>query len=171
MMITWTPIGLGPNLDAWLALGICILLMVILPVVPIIYSALKGGTDLDVSRRERRAGFFAFSLLCYALAFVIYTYASCLIMSAFAAAYFTVTTSVMVATFRSKVSVHGAGVGGPGTALIYVFGFWALPVVLVWLAVIWARPVLKQHTVPQTVGGVAIGILVTLFTYVLLYVA
>ena len=171
IMILWSPIGLGPVLDPFSALGICLFWMVVLPIVPIVNSALAGGTDLDVSTRENRAKFFAFSLLCYAFAFLAYLNASCLIMSSLAAAYFTVTASVMIATFRTKVSVHGAGVGGPGTALIYVFGFVAFPVILVWVSVIWARPVLKQHSTSQTVAGVVIGVIVTMITYFLIYPA
>ncbi len=171
IMIFWSPIGLGPVLDPWSALSVCIILMVTLPIAPIIYSAIKGTTDLDVSTREMRSGFFGFSLVCYAAAFLTYTLAQCDIMSSLAAAYFTVTASVMVATFRTKVSVHGAGVGGPGTALIYVFGVVALPVVLVWIAVIWARPILKQHSTSQTVTGIVIGIIVTALTYFLIYAA
>ncbi|MFX1369816.1 MAG: hypothetical protein ACFFAY_14570 [Promethearchaeota archaeon] len=171
IMILWSPIGLGPVLDPYAAFAICLFWMVILPVVPIVNSALLGKTDLDVSTKENRAKFFAFSLLCYAFAFLAYLNASCLIMSSLAAAYFTVTTSIMVATFRTKVSVHGAGVGGPGTALLYVFGVVALPVVLVWIAVIWARPILKQHSTSQTVAGVVIGMIVTALTYFLIFPA
>lgn len=169
MMIIASPIELGPHLDAWTAFFICVVIMVAAPVTPIIISAYKGFTDLDVASRESRPRFFLFSLACYGSAFLIYHIAACYIMSSLAAAYFTVTASIMLVTFRTKVSVHGAGVGGPGTALIYVFGLMALPVILVWLAVIWARPVLKQHTVPQTILGVVIGIAVTSLTYYLLY--
>jgi membrane-associated phospholipid phosphatase len=168
-MIIWSPIGLGPVLNPLLAIGICIILMVIMPIAPIVYMATKGKTDLDVSNREIRAGFFGFSLICYAGAFLTYALAECHIMESLAAAYFTVTLAVMIATFRSKVSVHGAGVGGPGTALIYVFGIAALPVVLVWIAVIWARPILKQHSTSQSIVGVIIGVLVTTLTYFLIY--
>lgn len=169
IMILFSPIGLGAVLEPWTAFGICILVMVACPILPIIISAYRGHTDLDVSTRKSRPRFFLFSLACYAAAFVIYYFTDCLIMSSLAAAYFTVTACVMLATFRTKVSVHGAGVGGPGTALIFVYGAIALPVILVWLAVIWARPVLRQHTLRQTICGVLIGIVVTSITYFFVY--
>jgi membrane-associated phospholipid phosphatase len=91
-------------------------------------------------------------------------------MSALAAAYFTVVTSVTLVNQKTKVSVHGAGIGGPGTALFFVFGWFAFPVILGWLLVIWSRTTLKQHTLRQSIGGVLIGIIVTCCTYPFVYI-
>ncbi|MFX0107448.1 MAG: hypothetical protein ACFE7R_04125 [Candidatus Hodarchaeota archaeon] len=169
IMIYYSPLGLGPYLDPIGALLICIFVMVILPIAPILLEVFRGNTDLDVSVQESRAKFFAFSLVCYAFAYSIYWIGECDIMRVLAAAYLTVTTGVMIANEVIKVSVHGAGVGGPGTALLYVYGWLALPVVLVWVAVIWSRTALKQHTLMQAVAGVALGVLITVLTYLILY--
>ncbi|MHA1290923.1 MAG: hypothetical protein ACTSPB_26360, partial [Candidatus Thorarchaeota archaeon] len=68
------------------------------------------------------------------------------------------------------VSVHGAGIGGPGTALFFVFGWLALPVVFAWILVIWSRTVLKQHTLKQSIAGVMLGIVITFCTYPFVYI-
>lgn len=164
-----SPIGLGPLLDPGTSLLLVIAIMVVMPIVPILYEAWKGRTDLDVSSRESRPKFFAFSLLCYALAFTVFGYASCLILQALSAAYFTVTLGVLAASLLIKVSVHGAGVGGPGTALLIVYGWPATPIVIVWGLVIWSRTRLRQHNLLQALSGVMLGILITLPTYILLY--
>ncbi len=164
-----SPIGLGPILEPISSILICTVVMVIIPPAPIVYAARKGKVDLDVSDREVRTKFFIFSMMCDVVAFVIYSSLDCLIMSTLAAAYFTVTLGVMLATLRVKISVHGAGVGGPGTALIYVFGPIAYLVVIVWILVIYSRITLKQHTLRQSVAGVALAIFITLFTYFFLY--
>jgi hypothetical protein len=170
IMVYTSPIGLGPILNPPSALLILILGMVILPIIPIILSAWRGHIDLDVSLRENRAKFFAFSLLCYAIVYSIFSLAECRILAVLSAAYFTVTSGVMIATLKTKVSVHGAGVGGPGTALIIVYGLIAWPVIIPWIAVIWSRTVLKQHSFAQSIAGVLLGILITVPTYWLLYV-
>lgn len=170
IMALTSPIGLGPILQADQAILVLVLVMVVSPVVPIVYSATRGRIDLDVSVRESRTRFFGISLVCYATAYIIYAALDCQILAVLAAAYFTVTSGVMIATLKTKVSVHGAGVGGPGTALLVVYGLLALPVVLVWVAVIWSRVVLKQHSIMQSVSGVMLGIMITLPTYLLLYV-
>ena len=91
-------------------------------------------------------------------------------MSALAAAYFTVTSGVTIANQRTKVSIHGAGIGGPGTALFFVFGWVAFPMILAWILVIWSRTVLKQHSLAQSSGGVTLGIVITMCTYPFVYI-
>ena len=90
-------------------------------------------------------------------------------MSTLAAAYFSVTLGVLLVSIRWKISVHGAGVGGPGAALIYVYGLFALGVVIVWAIVIYSRVTLRQHTPTQSIAGVSIAVVISWVTYVLLY--
>ena len=166
----YSPIGLGPVLNPVSSILLCIILMVILPITPILYSARKGMVDLDVSEWESRTKFFLFSLPVYVLAFVVFSVLGCVIMSALAAAYFTVTCGVAIANQKTKVSVHGAGVGGPGIALFFVYGWIAFPVILVWIGVIWSRTILKQHSLVQSILGVVLGIVITLCTYPFVYI-
>jgi membrane-associated phospholipid phosphatase len=91
------------------------------------------------------------------------------IMSTLAAAYFTVTLGVTIVSYRWKISVHGAGVGGPGAALIYVYGAVAIFVAIIWILVIWARTTLKQHSLEQSVGGVLLAIIISWTTYFFLF--
>ena len=172
IIFSWySPIGLGSTLTPTTSLLLCIIFMVVLPISPIIFEAARGNIDLDVSQRESRTKFFLFSLLCYVLAFILYHLYSCTVMSALAAAYFTVTLGVTIVSLRTKVSVHCAGVGGPGTALIYVFGAIATPVILLWILVIWARTVLQQHSMIQSISGVFLGVIITALTYPFVYIS
>ncbi|MHA1904590.1 MAG: hypothetical protein ACXADL_03660 [Candidatus Thorarchaeota archaeon] len=163
-----SPIGLGPLLTPWTSLGICIIFMVVLPITPILYDAYKGRVDLDVSEQSMRTKFFLFAILCYALAYIAYWITQCDVMRLLSAAYFAVTLGIMIATLQSKVSVHSAGIGGPGTALLFVYGILATPVLLVWVVVVWARTELKQHTFLQSTAGLVIAILITIATYSIL---
>ncbi|MFW9768456.1 MAG: hypothetical protein ACFFF9_03050 [Candidatus Thorarchaeota archaeon] len=165
----FSPIGLGPVLDPPSSILICLAIMVILPIVPIVYEAWKGNVDLDVSKRESRTRFFIFSMMCDVLAYSVYSILGCLIMSTLAAAYFSVTLGITIVSQRWKISVHAAGVGGPGTALIYVYGPTALLVILVWAAVVWSRVTLKQHNTEQTLAGVILSTAITVVTYLVLY--
>lgn len=90
-------------------------------------------------------------------------------MSTLAAAYFSVTAGVLVVSLRSKISVHGAGVGGPGAALIYVYGPIALFVIVLWILVVYSRISLKQHTLEESIAGVVLGIIIAWMTYFFLY--
>lgn len=165
-----SPIGLGPVLNPLSSILICLVVMVILPITPIVYAAWKGNVDLDVSERESRTKFFAFSMMCDVIAFVVYGYFSCHIMSILAVAYFSVTAGVLIVSLKSKISVHGAGVGGPGAALIYVYGIPALAVILVWALVVYSRITLKQHTLVQSIAGVVLAIIISWGTYFFMYI-
>ncbi len=170
IIFSWSsPIGLGPILTPLTNMMLCVCLMVILPITPILFEAWHGNVDLDVSVRESRTKFFLFSILCYIIAFSAYTLLDCLIMSALSAAYLTVTVGVMVASLRTKVSVHGAGIGGPGTALFFVYGWIAFPVIFLWILVILSRTILKQHTLTQSIAGVLLGVIITTITYPFVY--
>ncbi|MHA2024551.1 MAG: hypothetical protein ACW98U_01525 [Candidatus Thorarchaeota archaeon] len=165
-----SPIGLGPILDPLSSILICLLVMVILPIVPIVFEAWRGNVDLDVSVRENRTKFFIFSMMCDILAYSVYTFLGCHIMSTLAAAYFSVTLGVTLVSLSWKISVHGAGVGGPGAALIYVYGPIALLVAIVWAAVVWSRVTLKQHNLTQSVAGVLLAVFISVITYLIIYV-
>ena len=164
-----SPIGLGPILNPLSSILICLVVMVILPITPIVYEAWRGNVDLDVSVRESRTKFFMFSMMCDVIAYVVYGYFGCHIMSTLAAAYFAVTSGVLLVSLRTKISVHGAGVGGPGAALIYVYGPFAFVVVIVWVLVIYSRITLKQHTLGQSIAGVVLAVIITWGTYIFVF--
>lgn len=171
IIFSWfSPIGLGPILTPFTNLILCTIMMVIAPILPILFEAWHGKVDLDVSVRENRTKFFLFSILCYILAYIVYCLLNCMIMSALAAAYLTVTIGVTIASLKTKVSVHGAGVGGPGTALFFVYGYIAFPVVVLWIIVIISRVKLKQHTLNQSAAGVLLGVIIVILTYPFVYI-
>jgi len=139
--------------------------MVVLPVTPIIIEAYRENVDLDVSKQEVRTRFFAYAIFFYVIAFSIYYVMKADVMLHLSGAYITVTTGVMLVNRISKVSVHGAGVGGPGTALMVEYGLLAAPIIIIWILVVWSRTVLKQHTLIQSLSGVFLAAAITILTY------
>ena len=59
-----------------------------------------------------------------------------------------------------KISIHAACAAGTVAVLVVVFGAWMLVSSLLVIAVAWARVTLKDHDVPQVVGGSLVGALV-----------
>ncbi len=165
------PDTIGSIITPISAFVLCLALMVILPVVPIIYDAWREKIDLDVSSQEMRTRYFGFAIFCYIIAFGIYFVNTSVIMYSFAAAYIGVTTGVMLANLRTKVSVHTAGIAGPSTALIIVYGLPAMIVIIFWALVIWSRIVLEQHSIVQSLAGILLGIAITIPIYYFLYLA
>ena len=60
-----------------------------------------------------------------------------------------------------KASGHAAGVAGPVTSLIYLFGLPATPLLLLLPLVTWARVSAKGHNAWQTVVGAVVSLLIT----------
>jgi hypothetical protein len=56
-----------------------------------------------------------------------------------------------------NLSLHAAGVSGAAVCLIYVFGVWGLPALLLVPLVWWARTSLERHTPKELALGVLVG--------------
>jgi hypothetical protein len=57
----------------------------------------------------------------------------------------------------TNLSLHAAGVAGAAACLVYVFGAWGLPALLLVPLVWWARAVLGRHTTAELALGVLVG--------------
>ncbi|MDP8949719.1 MAG: hypothetical protein M3N00_05675 [Actinomycetota bacterium] len=67
-----------------------------------------------------------------------------------------------------NLSLHAAGVSGAAVCLIYVFGAWGLPAILLVPLVWWARTLLERHTPQELALGVLVGGGATLVAFQLL---
>jgi membrane-associated phospholipid phosphatase len=107
--------------------------------------------------------------MTYLIGSLIFFYGKSTTMYAISLSYVFVTLGVTLINLKWKISVHAAGISGPSTALVCVFGLAALPVVALIVLVVWARIKLKAHTPWQSIAGAIVGILITLSVYVIFY--
>lgn len=159
------PQELGSIISPIQAASIGILTLAVLPVVPIFYYRMKGAVDLNVSEREKRPPFFIFAILCYALGATIFKIVKSNMMSKLALAYLFVSLGIVTITLFWKISVHTAGIAGPSTMLIIVYGLNFLPIYLLTAASIWARIRLEAHTFAQAFMGATTAIAITTAIY------
>jgi hypothetical protein len=71
--------------------------------------------------------------------------------------YATATVIFALLTQRINISLHAAGVAGTAVCLIFVFGSWGLPALLLLPAVFWARLRLQRHTLTELALGALAG--------------
>jgi membrane-associated phospholipid phosphatase len=90
-------------------------------------------------------------------------------MFVIALAYLCVASTTSVITLVWKISAHTAGVAGPVTALVFVFGHWLLSLHVLSVMMVWSRVKLRAHTLTQAVAGVLVAIAVTSCVYFLFY--
>ena len=118
--------------------------------------------DIWASQRESRVIPFTGAIISYLLGTVILAaVGSPAVITSLMLCYVGNTAIMMLITLRWKISVHASGIAGPSTALIYLLGATASPLLLLILFVGWARLKLKAHTVLQVATGALLTILTT----------
>ncbi len=162
------PNDLGPMIGPLQAAIIGVLTLAVLPVIPIFYYRRKGVVDLYVSDRKKRPSLFLFAIMCYALGAMMFKITQSRMMLKLALAYFFVSLSIMAITLFWKISVHAAGIAGPSTMFILVYGLNLLPIYLLTAVSIWARTIVKAHTLLQAITGAAAAALVTTVVYIVI---
>jgi membrane-associated phospholipid phosphatase len=137
--------------------------------LPIAYGVRRGQIDLDVSDLKKRVPLYLPGLASYAIGTSVFWILNSKVMFVIALAYLCVASSTFMITLVWKISTHTAGVAGPITALVFVFGPWILPLHALSIVMVWSRVKLGAHTLDQAVAGLLVAIAVTSCVYFLFY--
>jgi hypothetical protein len=140
----------------------------ILPVVMFVAFRKRGLiADIDAKIKEERTFPFTLSVLFYFLGLIILIYYRINIISiAFWFCYISNTILIVVINKYWKISAHMMGASGPFAALAFVFGFAALPFIIILFFIGWARIKLQCHNLNQVLAG---AFLAFISTYVQMY--
>jgi len=141
-----------------------LLFLSIIPIAPVLIDAYKGTTDVFVSKRGQRPKYFLFAICMYVIGFILALLFNARLLALFLLCYATVTFSLFLINYVTKVSVHVAGVAGPLTYVVFLLGgFWIFLYLIVPI-VAWERVASNAHTVSQVLIGLFDAIIVTLIT-------
>jgi len=163
-----SPTGFG-SLSMFQTIIVSLMFLGIIPILPWAYMMRKGMTDFDVTERRMRTPLYMFAALNYAILAVILYFTGAGFMFVVAMSYFLTTALILIINLFWKVSVHTAGISGPITALVYVFGFFLLPLYILTIIVVWIRWKLRAHTQMQLFVGALVGILSAYLSFFLFY--
>jgi hypothetical protein len=112
----------------------------------------------DATIKEERTFPFIISVLFYAVGIIILIRAQINIISiAFWFCYITNTIFIIIINKYWKISAHMMGAAGPFAAVCFVYGFSALPLILLLFVIGWARIFLKCHNIYQVLAGGLLG--------------
>ncbi len=117
-----------------------------------------------IIKRQRIAS-FVFMIVSYPVGFVVLRLIHApRVFEAIAATYTLVTLGLIVFNLilRYKASGHAAGVAGPVTAMIYLYGVIAAPLIALLPLTTFARVSAKGHNIWQTVVGAALSLGITI---------
>jgi len=162
-----SPIGLGSmNLLTSILLGI--LFLTILPVMTL-YTKSKSFAGWDLFDRKKRNAPYVICITSYVIVSIIFWFFGNHIMFLISLSYVTVTTTCFLINLFWKISAHTAGMAGPVTALIYVFGFSLASLYLLLVPLAYSRYKLGSHDRTQLVAGALVAIFITYLTYFMLW--
>jgi len=139
------------------------------PAIGVLIYTKKGVIDIWVSDRKTRTPFYIIAIIGYIVGLVIFYLINQHEFFVFTLAYLLVTIVLTLLNLKTKMSSHAAGLTGPLTAILYLFGIHALPLFLFLPLLIWARLKLNAHSRAQLLGGSIIGVIVTYSTYLLFH--
>ncbi|UCG94945.1 MAG: hypothetical protein JSV92_02735 [archaeon] len=163
----FSPIGLGSSS----VLSSIFLGLIFLSFFPMFVIFLEGKTFTGwnfFDRRERNK-VYPWVILSYFLGSLVFWSTGNKIMFIISASYVLVTLPLFLTNFFWKISVHTAGITGPITALVCVFGFFLSPLYLTAVPVAYSRYRLGSHDNVQLVAGALVAIFITYLTYFIMW--
>jgi len=140
----------------------------LIPVLPVYLLYLKGYTDMSVSNRYKRTIFYTISIISYIFAINVFSAMNSHIMSILFKSLLYATLALFIINFFWKISAHATGIGVSSTALIYIFGIYAIPFLSLVPVIFWLRIKLKAHSIEQLLLGFLISSTITYYTFLTL---
>lgn len=133
------------------------------PIIMFIAFRKKGLiADVDAKIKEERTFPFTISLLFYFIGLIILiAYRINIISIAFWFCYISNTLLIVIINKSWKISAHMMGASGPFAALVFVFGFSALPFLILLVFIGWARIKLECHNLDQVLAGAFLAFIST----------
>jgi len=165
----FSPIGVGPVMSPFSSALVGIIALCLVPLAPVLHSVSTGRTDLDVSDVRKRAPLYGLGLIGYAIGIATFLLLNNRLMFVMALAYLCVGLAMCLITLTWKISAHTAGIAGPTTALVFVFGVWTIPLYALSIFMVWSRVKLHAHTLGQAVAGLIVAIAITGIVYSVFY--
>jgi hypothetical protein len=132
----------------------------IIPLSSLFFYIPVHNEETKKTVHRQRAASFVLMMVSYPVGWLVLTltYAP-RIFTAVAATYTFVTLGLIIFNLllRYKASGHAAGVSGPVASMIYIYGLFAAPLLLLLPLVTWARLAAKGHSFWQTVVGATLS--------------
>ncbi|MHB8578802.1 MAG: phosphatase PAP2 family protein [Ignavibacteriaceae bacterium] len=135
------------------------------PILLFVFMRKNGKlVDLDASIKEERTIPFLIAELFYLTGLLILIlYKINIISIAFWFCYISNTLIIVFINKYWKISVHAMGAAGPTAALVFIFGWIGLSMLIIVALVGWSRIKLRCHSVSQVLAGALFGFTSTYF--------
>jgi membrane-associated phospholipid phosphatase len=164
----FSPLGLG-ELNTVQSMVIGVIFLSVVPIAPILYYMRIGKVDINVSAREKRTSFYIVAIIGQIIAVLIFLLTQTTVMFVYSLAVLLVTIVGMLINLKWKISVHTFGISSDVAALLYVYGMFLWPVLVLIPFVAFFRYKTKAHSITQLIAGITLGIVITILVYYIFY--
>lgn len=164
----FSPVGTG-LLFPWQSFLLGVTFVVIGPIIPLSTMVALRKLTIDVKNRRDRPFLYLAAIIVYLGGAFLAWFFQNHCMAVIAIAYAAVTSAIAIMSLFWKVSAHTAGVAGPITGLMWVYGVFVAPFLLLAVLVAWARWHQGLHTITQLAIGIVTALLVTAGVYWILW--
>ncbi len=149
--------------------GVSLIFLTIVPALSLLFyiprrDAISRRLEpWDSTKKRQRVMSFVFMAVSYPIGFVILKIIQAPpIFEAIMLTYVMVVLGLILVNIFFKASGHAAGVAGPVSALIYLYGLIATPLLALIPLTMWARVRAKGHTLSQTIVGALLSAGITI---------
>ncbi len=162
--ITFLLFSLRPDVpQRLLGWGVSFLFLTVIPALSLLFYIPRRNEPWASTERRQRVASFVFMAVSYPIGFIVLKIVqSPPIFEALALTYVIVVLTLIGVNLFFKASGHAAGVAGPVTAMIYLYGLIAAPLIALIPLTMWARVKVKGHSLLQTIVGALISAGVTI---------
>ena len=132
----------------------------LIPLCSLFFYIPVHDEELKKTIHRQRVASFVLMMVSYPVGWLVLALIDApRIFLAVAATYTFVTVGLIIFNLllRYKASGHAAGVSGPVASMIYIYGLFAAPLLLLLPLVTWARLAAKGHNIWQTLVGATLS--------------
>ncbi|HET7011138.1 MAG TPA: hypothetical protein VFI11_10215 [Anaerolineales bacterium] len=148
--------------------GVSLTFLTVVPAMSLFFYIPRRNEPWASTERRQRVMSFVFMAVSYPVGFaVLKVIRAPQVFEAVLLTYVVVVLGLILVNLFFKASGHAAGVAGPVSALIYLYGLIATPLIALIPLTMWARVRARGHTLSQTIVGALLSAAITVAVLVL----
>ncbi len=142
--------------------GLSLVFLTVVPALSLLFYIPRRNEPWSSTEKRQRVMSFVFMASSYPVGYVLLKiFHAPPIFEAVMMSYVMVVLGLILINLFFKASGHAAGVAGPVSAMIYLYGLIATPLIALIPLTMWARVKTKGHTLSQTIVGSILSALIT----------
>ena len=142
--------------------GVSLVFLTIVPALSLLFYIPRRNEAWASTEKRQRVMSFVFMAVSYPIGYILLQiFHAHPIFEAITLAYVMVVLGLILINIFFKASGHAAGVAGPVSALIFLYGLIATPLIALIPLTMWARVKAKGHTLSQTIVGTILSAAIT----------